>query len=56
MIVLRTLPLLMQFESLMVVCSSNQVSSRVETIEEARKEYKKLIEEGWKKLIDSTVF
>ena len=25
--------------------------SRVETIEEARKEYKKLIEEGWKKTI-----
>ena len=30
--------------------------SRVESIEEARKEYKKLLEEGWKKLIDSTVF
>ena len=29
--------------------------SRVESIEEARKEYKKLLEEGWKKLIDSTV-
>ena len=28
--------------------------SRVESIEEARKEYKKLLEEGWKKLIDST--
>ena len=26
--------------------------SRVESIEEARKEYKKLLEEGWKKLID----
>ena len=30
--------------------------SRVESIEEARKEYKKLLEEGWEKLIDSTVF
>ena len=30
--------------------------SRVESIEEARKEYKKLLEEDWKKLIDSTVF
>ena len=30
--------------------------SRVESIEEARKEYKKLLEEGWKKLIDSIVF
>ena len=30
--------------------------SRVESIEEARKKYKKLLEEGWKKLIDSTVF
>ena len=30
--------------------------SRVESIEEARKEYKKLLKEGWKKLIDSTVF
>ena len=30
--------------------------SRVESIEEARKEYKKLLEEGWKKHIDSTVF
>ena len=30
--------------------------SRVESIEKARKEYKKLLEEGWKKLIDSTVF
>ena len=30
--------------------------SRVESIEEARKEYKKLLEKGWKKLIDSTVF
>ena len=30
--------------------------SRVESIEEARNEYKKLLEEGWKKLIDSTVF
>ena len=30
--------------------------SRVESIEEARKEYKKLLEEGWKELIDSTVF
>ena len=30
--------------------------SRVESIEDARKEYKKLLEEGWKKLIDSTVF
>ena len=29
--------------------------SRVESIEEARKEYKKLLEEGWKKLIDSTL-
>ena len=30
--------------------------SRVESIEEARKEYKKLLEEGWKKLIYSKVF
>ncbi len=30
--------------------------SRVESIEEARKESKKLLEEGWEKLIDSTVF
>ena len=30
--------------------------SRVESIEEARKEYKKLLEEEWEKLIDSTVF
>ena len=30
--------------------------SRVESIEKARKEYKKLLEEGLKKLIDSTVF
>ena len=30
--------------------------SRVESIEEARKEYKKLLEEGWKKLIDSIIF
>ena len=30
--------------------------SRVESIEEARNEYKKLLEEGWKKLIDSIVF
>jgi len=30
--------------------------SRVESIEEARKEYKKLLEEGWKKLIDSIVY
>ena len=30
--------------------------SRVESIEEARKEYKKLLEEGWKKLIDSPYF
>ena len=29
--------------------------SRVESIEEARKEYKKLLKEGWKKLIDLTV-
>jgi len=38
--------------------SSNPVmkGSRVESIEEARKEYKKLLEEGWGKLIDSTVF
>ena len=40
---------------------SDQVSqlckgSRVESIEEARKEYKKLLEEGWKKLIDSIFF
>jgi len=26
--------------------------SRVESIEEARIEYKKLLEEGWKKLVD----
>ena len=30
--------------------------SRFEFIEEARKEYKKLLEEGWAKLIDSIVF
>ena len=30
--------------------------SRVESIEKVRKEYKKLLEEGGKKLIDSTVF
>ena len=30
--------------------------SRVESIEEARKECNKLLEEGQKKLIDSTVF
>jgi len=30
--------------------------SRVESIEEARNEYKKLLEEGWEKLIDSIVF
>ena len=30
--------------------------SRIESIEEARNEYKKLLEEGWKKLIDSMVF
>ena len=30
--------------------------SRVESIEESRNKYKKLLEEGWKKLIDSTVF
>ena len=30
--------------------------SRVESIEEARNEYKKLLEQGWEKLIDSTVF
>ena len=30
--------------------------SRVESIEKARKEYKKLLNEGWKKLIDSKVF
>ena len=30
--------------------------SRVESIEEARNEYKKLLKEGWEKLIDSTVF
>ena len=30
--------------------------SRVESIEEAWNEYKKLLEEGWKKLIDSIVF
>ena len=29
--------------------------SRVESIEEARKEYKKLLEEGCEKLMDSTV-
>ena len=40
----------------MVVFLSDQVSSRVESIEEARKEYKKLLEEGWEKLIDSTFF
>ena len=28
--------------------------SRVESIEEARNEYKKLLEEGWKKIIDLT--
>ena len=30
--------------------------SMVESIEEARKEYRKLLEEEWKKLIDLTVF
>jgi len=30
--------------------------SRVESIEEARNEYKKLLEGGWKKLINSTFF
>ena len=30
--------------------------SRVESIEEARKEYKKLLEEGCEKVIDSTFF
>ena len=30
--------------------------SRVESIEEARNEYKKLLEQGWGKLIDSIVF
>ena len=30
--------------------------SRFESIEEARKEYKKLLEEGWGQLIDSIVF
>ena len=30
--------------------------SRVESIQEARKEYQKLLEKGWAKLIDSTVF
>ena len=29
--------------------------TKVESIEEARKEYKKLLEEGWEKLMDSTV-
>ena len=35
----------------MVVYLSDQVmkGSRVESIEEARNEYKKLLEEGWKK-------
>ena len=39
------------------VCIYNRSSkpvmkgSRVETIEEARKEYKKLLEEGWRKTI-----
>ena len=30
--------------------------SRVESIEEARNKYKKLLEEGWEKLINSIVF
>ena len=30
--------------------------SSVESIEEARDKYKKLLEEGWGKLVDSTVF
>ena len=30
--------------------------SRVESIEEARHEYKKLLEEGWKKAIGSIFF
>ena len=30
--------------------------SRVESIEEVRKEYKKLLEEGWEKFVDSIVF
>ena len=29
--------------------------SRIESIEEARKEYKKLLEEGWQKLISSII-
>ena len=40
----------------MVAFLSDQVSSGVESIEEARKEYKKLLEEGQEKLIDSTFF
>ena len=30
--------------------------ARIESIEEARNEYKKLLEEGWKKLIDLVFF
>jgi len=30
--------------------------SRVESIEEARKEYKKLLEEGWEKTYRFTIF
>ncbi len=30
--------------------------TKVKSIEEARNEYKKLLEEGWEKLIDSIVF
>jgi len=29
---------------------------RIESMEEARNKYKKLLEEGWEKLIDSIVF
>ena len=44
----------------MVVCLSYQVSQlwkalELNPIEEARKEYKKLLEEGLEKLMDSTV-
>ena len=36
-------------------CKPVMRGSSVESIEEARNEYKKLLEEGWKKLIDSIV-
>ena len=40
----------------MVVCLSQLLKAlELNPIEEARKEYKKLLEEGWEKLVNSTV-